>query len=175
MSEMMRGFRRTSRRGEVGVTLTELLVTVGIFLIGIAAIYLASFGQLTLNEHSRNLSWAVNDANRVIERMRRQNRGCTTPNVGPPVDLPPPDGTGVPFAIWDAWLGSTTLGGGGGKSLPAAANENIFVSPPTGADPEPVTVAVCWQHRGRTIGTCAGPLSAITSPAMLTTSITCRS
>ena len=136
----------------------ELLIAAAIFLIAIAALFWASFSQRTLNEHSRNLSWAINDASRVIERLRQQNRGsgCATPSAAWPAGS----------TSWDNWLDTA----GGGKSLPVGAGEVVAVNPSGGPDPIQVTVAVCWQHRSRQIGTCA----AFTSPAMLTTTITCR-
>ena len=187
---------------ERGLTLMELLIAAAIFLIAIAALFWASFSQRTLNEHSRNLSWAVNDASRVIERMRQLNRGgaCTRPSA-----ISPGGGT----TSWDTWL----AGVGGGMSLPPGTNERIFVTcednggaycdadqmanasvewhNSDGAaglpddDPIRVTVAVCWRHRTRVLGECtwdSAQLQAadsdgdgiLESPAMLTTTITCR-
>jgi hypothetical protein len=55
----------------------------------------------------------------------------------------------------------------------------------SGADPISLTVAVCWRHRGRVLGECqwvGGALTTndadgngiITSPAALSTLLTCR-
>lgn len=178
-----------------GFTLAEILLGGMVLTIAIAAILGAYVGQVTLNEHSRNLSLAIQDANRIIERIRQQNADCgaaATPQIIPP---------GV--TRWDLWLTP--------KSMPAVNNELIVVTCqnsgatqycPAGqmggewhaagaagtADPLRVTVAVCWRHRGRVIGECSGtPLQAdvtvtvpnddasiIESPAMLTTLVTCR-
>ncbi|MDP3703108.1 MAG: hypothetical protein Q8R78_01795 [Candidatus Omnitrophota bacterium] len=164
--------------------------------VAIAAILGAYIGQLTLNEHARNLSVAIQDANRVIERIRQQNTsaaGCTTA----PSALPPGG-----FATWDVWLDDTSPTGGGGKSIypdpnPAVnephelvvlTSQNRDGSPLlAGANPIRVTAAVCWRHRNRTLGECTwsgtslsanpgagGDPLATESPAMLTTLVTCR-
>ena len=182
-----------------GFTLIEVVLGAMTLAVAIAAILGAYLGQLTLNEHARNISLAVHDANRVIEQMRQENTPCTVftsplrPEIVPAV------------ASWNAWMD----GAGGPKSLPnAAAEERIVVTcqradgtascpanqmgtewhaaGPAGLlDPLRVTVAVCWRHRERVIGECAwngAALNAndtdadgvIESPAMLTTLVTCR-
>jgi type II secretory pathway pseudopilin PulG len=176
-----------------GFTLAEVLLGGMALAVAMAAILGAYLGQVTLNEHARNLSVAVQDANRVMERLRQQNSPCvgtSNPSAAAPAG----------FASWDAWLNDTGATGGGGKSiLPTpAANELITVTTqnaagtgPPGANENPirVTVAVCWRHRNRTLGECtwnnvnlvadeAVPMPAdtnvIDSPAMLTTLVTCR-
>ena len=164
-----------------GLTLAELLITMAIVAIDIAVLLSSFMGQMTLNEHARYLSLATNDAVRVMEQLRQQNSPgvvCTVPNVAPPAG----------FLAWDAWLGNTTANGGGGKSLPASAtDELVVVSTPVVADPIRVTVAICWRHKGRIIGECTWNGAALTanpaagndpnvteSPAMLVTAITCR-
>ena len=152
-------------------------------MVAITAILGAYLGQGILNEHARDLSLAIQDANRVMEQIRQQNSACGagTPSFDP---------TG--FADWEAWLASAA---GGGKSLPNAATDELVVATcqnrlgtapcAIGADnPIRVTVAICWRQRGRTLGECttAGALAAsdtngnglIESPAMLTTLVTCR-
>lgn len=146
-----------------GLTFIELMSGAAILAIAIVALLAAFMGQAVMNEHARNLAWAMNDANRVMERIRELNTGC-----GAPTTTPPPECGGV-CASWDTWLASAT--GGGGRSLPAAAGEALAVSATGGPDPLTVTVAVCWTHRGRAIGNCAAPP---TSPAILNTVITCR-
>ena len=207
--------RRTGCRQRVaGFTLAEILLGGVVLAVAAAAILGAYVGQVTLNEHARNLSLAVHDANRVIERMRQDNSGA---NCAAGVRVTSPAGS----ATWDAWLGN--IGAGGGKSVgvnaaAAATNERIVVTCQdrnggnlasdycganqggdyqaqvgnTSFDPLRVTVAVCWRHRGRTIGECTfnpatsiwtpvdganGPnrtVGVIESPAVLTTLITCR-
>lgn len=192
---------RWNRRNRDGFTFTEIVLGAMVLAIAIAAILGAYVGQITLNEHARNLSLAIHDANRVIEQIRQNNTTC-----GNAPTAQPPSGTVLNngFEIgWDNWLATA----GGGRSLPPgpAGNElvvatcqnrnGIVVScaaPPSGTDPLRVTVAVCWRHRERTIGECtwnagtstltpndavvvaADTASVIDSPAMLTTLVTCR-
>jgi hypothetical protein len=160
----------------------------------------AYVGQVTLNEHGRNLSLAIQDANRIIEQIRQENTGCPSPEAIP-----------AGATSWDVWLEAQAPG----KSL-AIPNPNVeelivvtcshsdgpaaglcgngnqvgtgewtSLAGNTSRDPLRITVAVCWRHRGRTIGECAwdgANLSAndangsgvIDSPAMLTTLVTCR-
>ena len=161
--------------------------------VAIAAILGAYIGQLTLNEHARNLSLAIQDANRVIERIRQQNTPCAG-GTSAPTALPP---TGVWGTSWDLWLNDA--GGGGGKSLLPTPNVNELVvltaqnrdGTPLAANANPirVTAAICWRHRNRTIGECdwngtnlvenellnmPTDTTDIDSPAMLTTLVTCR-
>lgn len=168
-------------RRAAGFTLIEMVLAALTLLIAFGAILGAYFGQLTLNEHARNLSLAVHDANRVIEQMRRNNVACgSLPTARAFAGNP-----SVFFNNWDAWLAETLVNnGGGGKSL-GAATERIFVTcqdrdggnadadycnaaqVATGVngewrsyalsmnhDPLRVTVAVCWRHRNRVIGQC---------------------
>ena len=162
-----------------GFTLIELMIGAILLAVAITTLLGAFLGQITLNEHARNLTWAVNDANRVLERMRQQNSGaaCTSPSANPPGG----------FASWNAWLAADiAAGGGGGKSIQPNPNTNelIMVTNDT-SDPMEITVAVCWRHRGRVIGECrwnGGALVAndadgdgvFESPAMLSTLMTCR-
>ena len=168
------------QRRQRAVTLLEVMIGAAILTVAIVALLGAFIAQITLNEHARNLSWASNDASRVMEQLRRQNSGgaCALPSVTAPVG----------FASWDAWLADTTVNGGGGKSVqPAPAVNELVVVTPQGNDPLTVTVAICWRHRERTIGECtwngaalaanpgAGGDPAVTeSPAMLSTFLTCR-
>lgn len=150
-----------------GLTLVE--VVLGAFTLSIiaAAILSAYMGQVSLNEYARNLSLATQDISRVIEQMRRENMGCTTPEVVP-----------AGATSWDAWLQAQAPG----KSIPvpvaqerivvtcshrdgaasgACGNGNqvgtgewIGVAGTTNLNPLSVTVAVCWRQRGRTLGEC---------------------
>lgn len=171
----------SGRGAAAGFTLIEMVLAALTLLIAFGAILGAYFGQLTLNEHARNLSLAVHDANRVIEQMRRNNIACgSLPTARAFAGNP-----SVFFNNWDAWLAETLVNsGGGGKSL-GAATERIFVTcqdrdggalatdycnaaqVATGVngewvsnagsvnhDPLRVTVAVCWRHRTRVIGQC---------------------
>ena len=181
------------RRGRSAFTLIEVLIGVAVLTIAITALLGAFLGQVLVAQHARNLTWAMNDASRVMEQMRQQN---TTPCIGGtlPSSNPP---TG--FASWDAWMASTAATGGGGKSIQPdpAVDELIVVTCRNEAntanctgvdDPIRVTVAVCWRHRGRILGECVwnGALqssdgsnsftanSVIESQAMLSTLMTCR-
>ena len=68
---------------ERGFTLIEVLLAGLTLMIAITALLGAYLGQVTLNEHARNLSLAVHDANRVIEQIRQDNLSCTTPEIDP--------------------------------------------------------------------------------------------
>jgi hypothetical protein len=150
--------------------LTEVLLGGVVLAVAVVAILGAYVGQVTLNEHSRNLSLAIHDANRIIEQIRQQNATCTNPTVVP---------TG--FTSWNLWLewqvpgksivsptpnndqlvvvtcshrdgptagkcGSTQVGAGEWSgNFPAAAGSQ---------NPLRLTVTVCWRHRARIIGEC---------------------
>ena len=165
-------------RTQSGLTFVELLIGAFILLVGIAAMFGAFASQTSLNEHTRNHTWAMEDASRVMERLRQQNTGagCLAPSVTPPAG----------FASWDAWLASPAAIGGGGKSVqPTPATNELIVVSSSGSDPLNVTVAVCWISRTRVIGECTwnGPVltpndadgnGTITSPTMLSTMLSCR-
>lgn len=150
----------------------EMLVTFFVLAVAVASLMSTFLGQASLNEQSRNLSWAMNDAGRVMEELRRQNTGaaCVSP------DLTPPAGG------WDVWLHNAP----GGKSLSGnfATDELVWVNPDTADDPEPTVVSVCWRYRGHVVGECAwngaqlvanpGADGIVSSPAMLSTRMTCR-
>jgi type II secretory pathway pseudopilin PulG len=165
---------------QIGLTLVEILIGAVILSVAITALLGAFVSQITLNEHARNLTWAVNDASRMMEQIRRQNSGgaCAAPSVNPPAG----------FGSWDAWLTDTTVNGGGGKSIqPNPAVNELMVVTSQGVLPLTVTVAVCWRHRNRTLGECTwngavlvpnpgagGDLLVTESPAMLSTLMACR-
>ena len=185
-----------------GATLIEVLLAALLLAVALAAILGAYLWQQVLNEHSRNLSLAIQDANRVMERLRQRNTGCTDPTAQPPAG-----------ANWDVWLASAD---GGGKSLQPTLNTQELIvvtcqnrdgtqycpaaqmgtewhaAGPAGTqNPLRVTVAVCWRSRSRIIGECSwngvalaaddtlpvalDTAGVIDSPAMLTTLVTCRS
>ena len=154
-----------------GISLIELLVAIVILGAAVVAWWNAFAAQASLAEFARQRTWASNDAIRVLEQLRWQNRGAGC--VAPTIAAPAPPFTAAAFASWDAWLADSATGGGG-KSLQAIPGTNESVAAvSTGADPLQVTIAVCWTHRGRALGDC-DPAGGIASPAMLTTSITCR-
>ena len=68
---------RTDAATMKGMTLIELVLGALTLVVAIAAILGAYLGQLTLNEHARNISLAVHDANRVIEQIRQENTPLT--------------------------------------------------------------------------------------------------
>ncbi len=177
---MAAAMRVPGNRTKAGMTFVDLLIGSSVLVVTLLALMGVFLGQVTMNEHARNLALATNDVNRVMEQVRRQNTGagCLSPSVLPPAG----------FAAWDAWLADTSAVGGGGKSLSLnpGVNELVVVSS-VGTDPLAVTVAVCWRQRGRTIGECAwngavlsaapglgGNLNVTESPAMLSTALTCR-
>lgn len=184
-----------------GFTLIEVVLGAMVIAIAIAAILGAYVGQVTLNEHARNLSLAIQDANRVVEQIRLQTSGCSSDlTANPPLPNIIPPG----FATWDAWLGATKSilpdpvanerivvtcqDADGNPNCVAAQGGDVVGGAPVGGpfDPMRVTVAVCWRHRGRVIGECDAVLAAadgttpfaannvIESPAMITTLVTCR-
>lgn len=208
----LRGQPRSVRGQTNGLTLLEVLLGALTLAIVVAAILGAYMGQLTLNEHARNLSLAINDASRVIEQIRRENTGCTGPPADPPEAVP---GLGGPS--WDSWMNGQEANGVPRKTVvlnPQTgtadnAQELIVVTclqngtmtycggnqigtgewarqaVPTGFDVIQLTVAVCWRHRTRVIGECRWTGAAlqtedrngdglISSPAMLTTVVTCN-
>jgi len=179
------------------------LIGGAILALAITALLGAFVGQLALNEHARNMTLAINDANRVMEQLRLRNTNpCATDGTGLiGVDTTPPTpNPAAGYASWDAWLADAGVNGGGGKSvLPnPAVNELIAVTCRNQTDtancvatddPIRVTVAVCWRHRNRTLGECdwngaslvpneglpmPNDSTAIDSPAMLSTLMTCR-
>lgn len=172
--------RHAARRLLAGLTLVELMLGAGLLTIAMTGLLQAFMSQTSLSEHSRYLSWAVADAGRVMDRIRLQNTGggCATPSLTAPAG----------FASWDAWLASTAVTGGGGKSIqPDPAVNELIVPSASGSDPVQVTIAVCWRSRNRTLGECtwngaalaanptAGGDPAVTeSPAMLATLVGCR-
>ncbi len=163
-----------------GMSLIELIVGAAMLTIAVAALMGAFLGQTTLNEHARNMTLAINDATRVLERLRQVNKGGA---CGNPTAVPPPDCGGA-CTSWDAWLNSAI---GGGKSIQPspATEERIFVTcqdsatlvycgsvdqvggaewqgpgVDTNFDPLRIAVAVCWRHRGRVIGECTWDAAA---------------
>ena len=150
-----------------GLSLVEFLGGAGLLLIALVTLMSLCVQEQTLNEHSSNMSWATLDADRVMEQLREQNRpGCIATSANSPAG----------FASWDDWLAADiAAGGGGGKSIQPVnqSNETVIVSQLSpGAEPLPVTVAVCWRHRGRAIGDCLS--NPATSPATLVTLLTCH-
>jgi len=179
--------------------MVELVIVMAILTLAITALLGAFLGQITLNEHARNLTWAINDANRVMEQLRLRNTNPCLADPRPTASVPTATGVGTctaPIASWDDWLQRC----GGGKSVQPTPTVNELVTvtcqnrtgtAPCAAtdDPIRVTVAVCWRHRSRTLGECAwnnGVLTVsdgsngfpnngvIESPAMLSTLMTCR-
>ena len=180
-TELWRGHAKpsTAAARRRGLTLLELLLAVAICLMAIGVLVSVFLQQRILSEHTRNLTWATNDASRVIEELRKRNSGggCV-PSANAPAG----------FASWDAWLGNTGATGGGGKSVqPTPTTNELVVVTSSGTDPLSVIVAICWRNRNRIVGECtwngaalspnpgAGGNPAVTeSPAMLSTLLTCR-
>ena len=111
------------RQPNEGLTLVEVVLGAATLAIVVAAILGAYMGQLTLNEHARNLSFAMNDASRVLEKIRSENAGCQS-NTVPEVD---PEGPGSGPSNpdnWNAWMNTNNPG----------APKSIGLDPQTGAN-----------------------------------------
>ena len=162
------------RDSRAGFTLLEVCLGAMILAVAAAAVLGNYVGQMTLNEHARNLWLTMQDAGRVMEQIRQQNVGCANPTAAP-----------AGFASWDAWLQAQVPGKSVVSTTPNA-DELIVVTcsnrdgPATGRcgdanpaqvgagewaggkqagvvtafNPLQVTVAVCWRQRGRVIGEC---------------------
>ena len=158
--------------GTDGFTLVEIMIAVAVLSVGMIGVMDVFYSVQVLNEHSRHMTWAASDANRVLERMREENNGCLAPSADPA------DGA----ATWDAWLTDT----GGGKSIqPDPATNELVTVTSSGTDPLTVTVMVCWRHRTRVIGECAWDGTALStsdldedgtleSPVMMSTLMSCH-
>jgi len=119
--------RRKVTFATAAFTMIELMIGVAILAIAITALLGAFIGQMQLNEHARNLTYATNDATRVMEQLRLLNTGPSckaSGTVGIPSAIPPPG-----FYTWDAWLAApASAGGGGGKSVePTFPNHELIV------------------------------------------------
>lgn len=187
------------------MTLVEVLLAIVVLVVAISAILGAYVGQQTLNEHARNLTLATQDAERVIEQLRSNNAQCNIPTAAtaggwnawldaqvPAKSVPNPDANAgerivVTCQDQDGGVLSTDYCGRNAPTPQVATEEWTFQAASTAFNPVRVTVAVCWRHRGRTIGECAwdgasltpsdsgtGVVGVIESPAMLTTLVTCR-
>lgn len=129
-----------------GFTLIETIISLAVILLGFVSFLNIYIAQMTLSEHARNETLALNDVTRVMERLRQQNAGagCTLSAAAP-----------AGFASWDAWLNDTSANGGGGKSIQPNPTTNELISVTTsGTDPLRVNVATCWRQRERVIGEC---------------------
>src|SRR3989338_4140414 len=118
---------RMSHGATSGFTLIEIMLGTSIMVIVLTALLGSFFGQSTLNQNSRNMMAAMNDATRVMEEIRRQNARnldgsfpawslCATANI--PSARPPPltgglrcPAGGVQCESWNEWLDAS------GKSL----------------------------------------------------------
>lgn len=96
-----------------GLSLVEIVLGAVVLAIVLAAILGAYMGQVTLNEHARNLSFAMNDAGRVMEQIRSENAGCVSSSP-PDVDPQLRGVVGDPDD-WDEWM--NTVGQGAPKSI----------------------------------------------------------
>ena len=99
-----------------GFTLIEIMLGTSVMVIVLVALLGSFFGQSTLNQNSRNMLAAMNDATRIMEQIRQQNVGCSAPSARPPSQ-----------ENWNGWL--LSQGGGGGKSITQANTiEHIAVT-----------------------------------------------
>lgn len=116
-----------------GFSLIEVMFAMMIFAI--ASVFLMGFyvGTAGLNEQSRNLTQAMNDAKILMEEIRdtAQTGGLT--------------GAG---GVTGAFPAGQNLGPANG--LTSLRNEQVAVTYTNpAADPLPVTVQVTWDERGR--------------------------
>ena len=130
-----------------GFTLAEVVLGGMVLAIAVAAILGAYVGQVTLNEHARNLSLAIQDANRVIEQVRQLNTNCAAPHSPP--NLPtviPTDATGTPqpTSSWNAWMNP------GGAGSP----KSIGPDPATNNNTNELIVVTCSHRDGPAAGLC---------------------
>ena len=116
-----------------GFTLIEVMVSILTFAVAMIAFSTLFVTTARLNEASRNLTQAVNDARVLMEAMR--DRAQSVGLAGPGgVTLTYPQGANLAPAF----------------GLASLVNESItatYANP--NADPLPVTVQVSWQESGR--------------------------
>lgn len=104
---------------EAGFTLIEIMLGTSIMVIVLVAMLGSFFGQSTLNQNSRNMMAAMNDATRVMEQIRQQNVASV---VGSTCAQPTPFPSARPGVFkngaivgwmesWNEWLDAS------GKSL----------------------------------------------------------
>ncbi len=94
-----------SRSG--GFTLIEVMLGASIIAVVAVALIGGFLGESYLNMNARNMMAAMNDATRVMERIRVQNIGtsCLIPSAIPPINPLTP---GNPYLSWNAWLDAQT-------------------------------------------------------------------
>jgi prepilin-type N-terminal cleavage/methylation domain-containing protein len=121
------GSMNSSRDGEKGFTLIELMITVLIVLLAVVGNLSATTVMQITNEELFDRTVAIQDANRVLEQMRTSARIGTFPgNV-----------TGA-------------FPNGGLVAMNNLTGEQIQINyVNTAADPLDVTVTVRWNSRGR--------------------------
>src|SRR3989338_4691942 len=111
-----------------GFTLIEIMLGTSIMVIVLVAMLGSFLGQSTLNQNSRNMMAAMNDATRVMEQIRQQNSTsvadswCATaglPSAAPPIN----PSTNQAYVRWDDWLRAQNLG----KSiqLPSGSSRDV--------------------------------------------------
>lgn len=148
---------------ESGFTLIEILMGASILAVVLVALGGALTGQSFLNDNARSLGLAMNDATRVMEEIRRQNASAVACAAGIPTAAP----FGGTFNSWNAWLQSTAVGGGGGKSVQTSDVDKLEVVAVTCQDGtvEPCTAGVPVS--------CAD-VGTVTCPAVGLPPVTCQ-
>src|SRR3989338_6029530 len=113
-----------------GFTLIEIMLGTSIMVIVLVAMLGSFLGQSTLNQNSRNMMAAMNDATRVMEQIRQQNTGCSIPSAVPPAN----------YTRWDDWL--------------RAQNPGKSIQPSSGSSQDVELVAVTCQDGSGTFSYC---------------------
>ena len=125
-------------RGNRGVTLVELLLTITVVVISGVSLMVAYQSALHLTEVSQQSNIAMNDLRAMMERIK------TTPFTALNNSFPTGAVNGVVGAGPDLYTGVVGGYGLGTEQITVTHNPN------TGADPKEMIVQVQWTNRGRT-------------------------
>ena len=119
-------------RSRSGFTLVEILVSMLVFTVAVLAIIGVYVSIAQLNEGSRTLMTAANDARAVLEAIREDS------------DI------GGLTQVKAKWPNAVVIQRTALPGETATVCYGNCASPTLGADPLPVTVRVDWPERGRT-------------------------
>ncbi|MCD6094197.1 MAG: type II secretion system protein [Candidatus Omnitrophica bacterium] len=118
--------RERSKCSLTGFTLLELICAVAILVVALVGLLSSYTGSLNLIQANTNTSIAVNEAQRIIEEMRKRNLRAN-----------------IVSEDWPAWVIS--------EGCNCLSNESINVTYPDGTDADPlqILVRVNWTEKGR--------------------------